>query len=228
MSSQIVRQIILPELEKEVNTGKNFANLRQIFNSIILSSWYKRNLKEALLNQVYANKSKVKGINLKDPTVKQQIYEQYLKLIRRVYLTILRKIQCYGQTIPRKYFSGGVNPGMAARPEVIIDSAQGAQELEESSNSDPLMDFATLASPQRPKFKVSNPDAAMNVGQMKDLIRNLVFQKRMLIHTFTHRFQDQLLRNNGTIKKILNEDNREDPELALFRYVLAMSLGFIP
>src|SRR5208337_3590030 len=62
IASQIIKSIILPELEKEVNTGKNFANLRQIFNSIILSSWYKRNLKEALLNQVYANKAKVKGI----------------------------------------------------------------------------------------------------------------------------------------------------------------------
>ena len=37
LASQIVRTVILPELEKEVNTGKNFANLRQIFNSIILS-----------------------------------------------------------------------------------------------------------------------------------------------------------------------------------------------
>ncbi len=62
MASDIVRQIILPELEKEVNTGKNFANLRQIFNSLILASWYKKNLKEALLNQVYSNQSKVKGL----------------------------------------------------------------------------------------------------------------------------------------------------------------------
>ena len=62
LGSQIVRDIILPELEKEVNTGKNFANLRQIFNSLILASWYKKNLKEALLNRVYSNQSKVKGL----------------------------------------------------------------------------------------------------------------------------------------------------------------------
>ena len=88
IGSQIVRSVILPELEKEVNTGKNFANLSQIFNSIILSSWYKRNLKEALLNQVYANQAKVKGIDLNDPTVKQQIYEQYLKAYKKASLTI--------------------------------------------------------------------------------------------------------------------------------------------
>jgi len=83
IGANIIKQIILPQLEQEVNHGKNFANLRQIFNSIILSSWYKRNLKEALLNQFYANKSKVNGINLNDPTVKQQIYEQYLKAYKK-------------------------------------------------------------------------------------------------------------------------------------------------
>ena len=60
-------------------SGKNFANLRQVFNSIILASWYKKNLKQALLNQVYADQSKVKGIDLNDPTIKEKIYEQYLK-----------------------------------------------------------------------------------------------------------------------------------------------------
>ena len=82
LSSQIVRAIILPELEKEVNTGKNFANLRQIFNSIILSSWYKRNLKEALLNQVYADKSKVKGID-QDPKNNELIYKQYVRAFKK-------------------------------------------------------------------------------------------------------------------------------------------------
>ena len=66
LASQVIREIIIPELEKEINTGKNFANLRQIFNSIILASWYKKNLKQSLLNEVYSDKAKVKGIDIKD------------------------------------------------------------------------------------------------------------------------------------------------------------------
>ena len=31
IGSQVVREIILPQLEKEVNEGKNFAQLRQVF-----------------------------------------------------------------------------------------------------------------------------------------------------------------------------------------------------
>ena len=48
-SKEIIREIILPELEKEVNEGKNFAQLRQIYNTIILSYWFKNNLKNSIL-----------------------------------------------------------------------------------------------------------------------------------------------------------------------------------
>jgi len=129
IGANIVKQIILPELEKEVNKGRNFANLRQIFNSIILSSWYKKNLKDALLNQVYADKSRVKGINLNDPTVKGQIYEQYLKAYKKgVFNYIKEDINAAnGETIPRKYFSGGIIEAVAAEPLISHDPASLAR-----------------------------------------------------------------------------------------------------
>ena len=42
LASQIVREVIIPAIEKEVNNGENFANLRQIYNSMLLATWYKR------------------------------------------------------------------------------------------------------------------------------------------------------------------------------------------
>ena len=65
LASNIVRQIILPEIEQEVNQGKNFAPLRQMFYSMILASWYKLALKNALLNQVYSNKAKTSGVQFR-------------------------------------------------------------------------------------------------------------------------------------------------------------------
>ncbi len=110
VGSQIIKEIILPELEREVNTGKNFANLRQIFNSLILASWYKKNLKNALLNQVYSDHNKIKGIDLKDQTIKEQIYQRYLQAYKKgVFNYIKEDINAsQGTNIPRKYFSGGV------------------------------------------------------------------------------------------------------------------------
>ncbi len=95
ISSQILRQIILPQLEVEVNTGKNFANLRQICNSLILASWYKKNLKTALLNQIYTNKERVKGLQrpviARNGVTKQsqqdlspeQIFQRYLQAYKK-------------------------------------------------------------------------------------------------------------------------------------------------
>ena len=83
IGTDIVRQIILPALEKEVNQGKNFANLRQIFHSLILAKWYKESLKTALLNQVYSNKNKVAGVDVADKTIKEKIYQQYLQAYKK-------------------------------------------------------------------------------------------------------------------------------------------------
>src|SRR3989338_5841763 len=115
IGANTVREIILPELEREVNTGKNFANLRQIFNSLILASWYKKNLKEALLNQVYSNQSKVKGIERNVIPAKagiqpkddvEAIYQQYLAAYKKGVFNYIKEDldQAKGTTIPRKYF----------------------------------------------------------------------------------------------------------------------------
>ena len=76
ISSQIVRQLILPAIAKEVNTGKNFAPLRQIYQALILAKWYKETVRNALFETVYTNKDKIAGINLSDFTLKQQIYDR--------------------------------------------------------------------------------------------------------------------------------------------------------
>ncbi len=65
VTSEIIRQVILPSIEHEVNEGKNFALLRQIYSGMILATWYKKLLKESLLGKIYADKAKVKGTEYK-------------------------------------------------------------------------------------------------------------------------------------------------------------------
>ena len=115
LASQIIREIILPELEKEVNTGKNFAVLRQVLSGMILATWYKKALKESILARVYADKSKVKGVNIKaSPVTIDNIYQNYLKAFKKgVFNYIKEDVDTYSQqSVPRKYFAGGIfNPG---------------------------------------------------------------------------------------------------------------------
>jgi len=69
LGSQIIREIVIPELTKEVNEGKNFIQLRQVYNSLILAAWYKKKIKDSILAQVYADKKKVAGIEYNNSVI---------------------------------------------------------------------------------------------------------------------------------------------------------------
>jgi len=109
IGSQVIHSIILPEIEKEINEGKNFSTLHQIFYAQVLAVWFKRNLKQALLNRVYTNKGTVKGIDQNDAATNEAIYHQYLKAYKKgVFNYIKEDIDPITQeTLSRKYFSGG-------------------------------------------------------------------------------------------------------------------------
>ena len=108
-SSQAVREVLLPEIEKEVNEGKNFANLRQIYNAGVLATWYKLRLKDSLLGQVYVDKNKVSGIDMADKSDKLKIYDQYVAAFKKgAYELIKRDYDPATQQVTStKYFAGG-------------------------------------------------------------------------------------------------------------------------
>lgn len=109
ISKDIIKEIIIPEIEKEINTGKNFSNLRQVYNAMILATWFKKNLHQSLLGQVYVDQGKIKGIDLEDKEIKEKIYDQYMEAFQKgVYNYIKEDYEVQTQSIiQRKYFSGG-------------------------------------------------------------------------------------------------------------------------
>jgi methylase of polypeptide subunit release factors/tRNA A-37 threonylcarbamoyl transferase component Bud32 len=133
LGSQIVREIVLPALETEVNEGKNFAQLRQVYNSLILATWYKKKIKDSILSKVYADQNKIAGVNIQDPKEKERIYEQYLQAFKKgVYNYIKEEPDpITNQPISRKYFSGGVKWDMA----MMSTTADAAMLPTSSSNA---------------------------------------------------------------------------------------------
>ena len=141
ITSGIVREVLLPEIENEINTGKTFANLRQINNAIILAEWYKRTLKESLLGQVYVDKNKVTGVDLNDKTVKDKIFNQYVRsFIKGAFNMVQEDYDAENQTtVFRKYFSGGADFGAYGRQPKILkivsarQAEQGPQEYRDAA-----------------------------------------------------------------------------------------------
>lgn len=110
MSARATREIILPAIEKEINEGKTFAGLRQIYQAMILAAWYKVNMHETILGRFYADQNKIAGIDLIDPNEPQLIYEKYLKAFQSGVFNFIREDYdaLDKRVLPRKYFSGGV------------------------------------------------------------------------------------------------------------------------
>jgi len=135
LGSQIIRQIVVPQLTKEVNENKNFAQLRQVYNSLILATWYKNKIKDSILAQVYEDKKKVAGIKpllsicpiaslggkdvpLRGSAISKRttndveyVYQRYLQAFKKGVYNYIKEEQdpLTQQVIPRKYFSGGMN-----------------------------------------------------------------------------------------------------------------------
>jgi hypothetical protein len=134
LGSEVVRQIVLPALEKEVNEGKNFANLRQIFHSLILAKWYKETLKTALLNQVYSNKNKTAGLSFPNTSVgnPQYIYQQYIKAYKKGVFNYIKEDidQATKEPLARKYFSGGItSAAMIVRKATVNEAMMSFKSL---------------------------------------------------------------------------------------------------
>ena len=157
LASDVIKEVIIPVIEKEVNNGKNFANLRQIYNSMILATWYKNNLKESIMSEAYLDKNKTRGIEIADKEIKQKIYNQYIIAFKNgVYDYIKEEYDPMTQEIiPRKYFSGGKDfamlsgtvrkiaskvlpkrwiEKMSKRPLIVVES-EGGIIVEESMNA---------------------------------------------------------------------------------------------
>src|SRR3989338_6704522 len=113
LSSQIMHEIVLPAIEKEVNEGKHFAPLRQIYHSLLLAKWYKQMIKDTAFSKAYVDQNKVTGIDMADTTVTNQIYNLYVDAYKKGAYTFIQEDYdaLSEESIPRKYFTGGIKDG---------------------------------------------------------------------------------------------------------------------
>ncbi|MEI6437914.1 MAG: hypothetical protein WCO69_04085 [Candidatus Omnitrophota bacterium] len=133
LAKNVIRDIVLPLLEREVNEGGNFIRLRQVFQSLILAAWYKKKIKDSLLSQVYSDKNKISGVSIDDPKEAEKIWAQYVEAFKKGVYNYIKeeKDPLTDELIPRKYFSGGVI--LTLDP----DGAQSVLEIKEGAANRP-------------------------------------------------------------------------------------------
>ncbi|MFA5155773.1 MAG: hypothetical protein WC532_00055 [Candidatus Omnitrophota bacterium] len=167
-SSQLIRELIIPKLTKEVNTGRKYASLRQAYYSLILARWFKTRFYGK--GGTYAsaiNKKNLNGLTSKDAWSKLAYFNAYQKSFKQGEYNLQVPVATLaGQSI-RSYFSGGVSLVNAD-----LSFPQGTMTV----NSSPIIglsspnDFFGKFSddPSFVSFRGSNADPAMLIPELQN------------------------------------------------------------
>jgi len=108
-SSQLIRELIIPKLIKDVNTAKRYAPLRQVYYSLIMAQWFKsRFYGKGGLYSWLIDKKNLNGITSKENWSQSTYFKAYQQSFKDGEYNIKTPVSTpLGQTI-RSYFSGGI------------------------------------------------------------------------------------------------------------------------
>ena len=154
--SEVMREVVIPELEREVNEGAHFTVLRQIYSAMILATWYKKSLKDSIVGKMYANQSNVEGIYLEGSEEEvKRIYDQYVESFRMGVFNYIKDEYdpVKQEIIPRKYFSGGFG-----RKEKDVVNNLGEKLKEESDQASITKILNVIA-----EFKERNEESLISI-----------------------------------------------------------------
>ncbi len=118
---QLLRQLIVPKLTKEVNTAKRYAPLRQVYYSLILAQWFKK--KFSGQNNSYANlidQKDLAGLASRTAWSKSAYFNAYQKSFKEGEYNIQEQVYGFSGQLIRRYLSGGVVFGRLASLAMAI------------------------------------------------------------------------------------------------------------
>lgn len=178
LAKNVIREVILPELEKEVNEGKNFTQLRQVYQSLILATWFKKKITGSILSKVYVDQKKVAGVNVDNPEISKEIWGQYVQAFKKGVYNYIKEEEdpLTQEVIPRKYFSGGVEMTWEADHAMTVVSDRAAVVDEKSDNAEVVA--VQLTSPGSEHAVLEQP-VVMGVAQRKNpAVQGDIFKNR--------------------------------------------------
>ncbi|MDD5610744.1 MAG: HEAT repeat domain-containing protein [Candidatus Omnitrophica bacterium] len=151
-AENLMKETILPELTKEVNTISAYAGLRQVYNALILAQWFK---------QQYQGKSAPLAANIgrgltedlisATPWSKEDIWQQYIRSLQQGEY----KTKVAQGNIQIQYFSGGID--FATTP-IVLTPVKDTTDISSSPLGDKLgtnggFSFVEVG----PELKTSSP-----------------------------------------------------------------------
>ncbi|HSV43366.1 MAG TPA: hypothetical protein VLJ10_02315, partial [Candidatus Bathyarchaeia archaeon] len=203
IAQEVMREIVIPLLEKEVNEGSHFAPLRQIFHALILSSWFKDKLKMNAVAQVYGNQKKISGIVSPDLQAVEQVYQEYLKAYQIGAYDYIKEeaVTENGEVVPRRYFSGGEvwkNVSKTRTDVALLSKDEFTRRISPILGKNPLRADARL----NPLTRPASRDTAMLVSIKTAGASDPNIGKSRLIEIKKALFDPKLARLKATLQSL--------------------------
>ena len=132
-SENSTQGVLTSTIKEEINSGKNFAELRQMVYSIILAQWFKKKFAKSLYS-FYFDTEKTTGVDVGDASVKEQVFERYVEAFNKgaYNLTKKERNQTTNRLQKRRYFSGGLAIQSSAIAKQV--SSSGIDQKQEYLN----------------------------------------------------------------------------------------------
>jgi|GEM_PF-4742257 len=110
-SSELIRQLIIPPLTKKVNSARTYANLRQVYYSLVLAQWFKQNFKGSQSGYASGiNKKDLSGLTSRSAWSKETYFKAYQKSFAEGEYNTQETVSGLKGVTIRRYFSGGITP----------------------------------------------------------------------------------------------------------------------
>jgi len=186
-SSQLIRELIIPKLTKEVNTSKKYAALRQVFYSLILSRWFKARFagkrglspspRDSLRSQgtvpfytSLINSKNLNGLTSKESWSKTNYFKEYQKSFADGEYNIKEPVYTPTGQVIRSYFSGGINVDGQTLPAQNLLGFGGDNSVSLAANPNlipAVSDSRPIADNILPSIREGNIDTGSSVSGMQ-------------------------------------------------------------
>lgn len=126
-SASLMRTLILPKLIRSINSSRRYAELRQVYYSLILAQWVKHtvaknnDMRNGLSKEILANleTKDLSGLTSTKKWSKDEYFNEYCRSFKNGEYDCQEAYRGkYGRMI-RRYFSGGVAPTIGVATKVV-------------------------------------------------------------------------------------------------------------
>lgn len=160
-SSQLIREMIIPKLNKEINSSKKYANLRQVYYSLILSRWFKLRFTGKKGNYAsLINTGNLANLTSQEAWSKTTYFKDYQKSFKDGEYNLKEPVYTPTGQVIRSYFSGGFD-GTAA----VLNITGGASGVWKSNSPVPSGDRTIAAAGNAAVNSLEVPDVDTKEGK---------------------------------------------------------------